>query len=891
MSHGAESSERNRNHPEYPLDGCVHELVQAQVELTPDATAIVEGRRQLTYRELNSRANQLAAYLRRRGIGPEAAVAICLKRSTNLLVSMLAVLKAGGVCVPLDPAYPAERLEYMLEDTRAAVLLTQDDVLPFQVKNFTQTIDLPATWGRIERESCDPWTTAVTPKNIAHIIYTSGSTGKPRGVLLTHAGMVNHHVAVQKLFDLQSSDRVLQFSSISFDLALEEIFPTWIAGATLILRTESTPLGARDFIDWIGEQRVSVLDLPTAYWHELVHQLSGLKQPMPATMRLVIVGGEKASPKALACWNRMAAGKIRWINTYGPSEASIIATAYELGADITWESSASVPIGRPIANTQIYLLDRDLHPVPPGTSGELHIGGVGLARGYLNQPQRSIEKFINNPFSSDPEARLYKTGDMARYLPSGEVDFLGRSDDQVKIRGFRVEMGEVESALAQHSEVRESVVVVSEDDRGDKQLVAYVVPVRKPGPAVLQLRRFLTEKLPEYMIPSAFVTLDVLPLTPNGKVDKKALPEPAHGQVGIDKTGKGPRDPLQAQITHIWESVLGKAPIGTEENFFELGGHSLLAVRLMHSMEQAFGKRLPITTILHAPTIEQLAALLRKEKWSPAWSSLVSMRAGGTTPPFFCVHGIGGTVLRFRDLARFIGNDQPFYGLQAQGLDGKLPLHTRVEDMAAHYIKEIQIVQPQGPYYIGGYSFGGMVALEMAQQLRAQGHTLGLVVLLDTFAEDLKSGSLFRTYLTLPLDQQWMHLSRKTKAFRRSLRRRVAMMRLPASIKRVREACYHAARDYRPKPYEGPIVLFRANEKGLSGVNQESVWKCLAPQIEIYEVSGHHGNIVDEPQVHLLAGELKARLETAFRKHGEDQGIESVALVAADRPEGQLEIA
>ena len=891
MSHCAESSASNRNHLECPLDYCVHQLVQAQVERTPDATAIVEGSRRLSYRELDSRANRLAAYLRRRGIGPEVPVAICLKRSTNLVVSMLAVLKAGGVCVPLDPAYPAERLEYMLEDTRAAVLLTQDDVLPFQVKNFTQTIDLPAAWGRIDRESSDPWACAVTPGNIAHIIYTSGSTGKPRGVLLTHAGMVNHHVAAQKLYDLQSSDRVLQFSSISFDIALEEIFPTWIAGATLILRTESTPLGARDFMHWIGEQRVTVLDLPTAYWHELVHQLSGLKQPMPPTMRLVIVGGEKASAKALASWNRLVAGKIRWINTYGPSEASIIATAYEPSADITWESSASIPIGRPIANTQIYLLDPDLHPVPSGTSGELHIGGVGLARGYLNQPQRSIEKFIKNPFRTDPEARLYKTGDMARFLPNGEIDFLGRCDNQVKIRGFRVEMGEVESALAQHSEVQESVVVVSEDDRGSKQLVAYVVPVRKPGPAVLQLRSFLTEKLPEYMIPSAFVTLDRLPLTPNGKVDKKALPDPAPGQLGVGQKGKGPRDPLQAQIVHIWESVLGKAPIGTDENFFDLGGHSLLAVRLLHSMEQAFGKRLPITTILHAPTIEQFAALLQKEKWSPAWSSLVSMRASGTTPPFFCVHGIGGTVLRFRDLARFMGNDQPFYGLQAQGLDGKLPLHTRVEDMAAHYIKEIQIVQPRGPYYIGGYSFGGMVALEMAHQLGAEGHALGLVVLLDTFAEDLKSGSLFRTYLTLPLDQQWMHLSRKAKAFRRGLRRRITMMRLPAPLKHVREACSQAARNYRPKPYEGPIVLFRANEKGLSSVNQESVWKCLAPQIEVYEVSGHHGNIVDEPQVHLLAGELKARLETAFRKHGEEQGLQSVTLAVADSPEGQLEIA
>ena len=715
MSHRFEPDHGNPILLEFWVDHCVHDLVQMQAERTPDAIAVVDGDRLLTYRSLDSRANRLAAYLRRQGIKPEVPVAICLKRSTDLMVSMLAVLKAGGACVPLDPAYPAERLEYMLRDTRAPLLLTQDELLPPRVRDVTEMIDLPATWGVIDQESSDQRASGVTPKNLAYIIYTSGSTGKPRGVLLTHAGLVNHHIAVQKLYGLRSSDRVLQFSSISFDIAVEEIFPTWIAGATLILRTEATPLGGRDFVRWIGEHEITVLDLPTAYWHELIHQLSDLEQPIPAAMRLVIVGGEKASAKALASWTKLVAGRVRWINTYGPSEASIIATAYEPRADRVWEASESIPIGRPIANTQIYLLDRDLNPAPEGTSGELHIGGVGLARGYLNQPQLSAEKFIINPFTADPGARLYKTGDMARRLPNGEIEFLGRADDQVKIRGFRVEMGEVESALAQHPGVQEPVVVVRKNDAGDGQLVAYVVPVRKPWPPALELRNFLRERLPDYMVPSAFMILDTLPLTPNGKVDKKALPAPVLAQAARDQKRKSPADVLQAQLAQIWESVLDKRPIGVDEDFFELGGHSLLAVRLMHSVERTFAKKLPITTLLHAPTIEQLANLLQKEKWSPAWSSLVLMQGSGTKPPFFCVHGIGGTVLRFRDLARRFGSDQPFYGLQAQGLDGKLPFHTRVEDMAAHYIKELQIVQSQGPYYLGGYSFGGMVALEMAQ--------------------------------------------------------------------------------------------------------------------------------------------------------------------------------
>jgi amino acid adenylation domain-containing protein len=873
------------------VDSCVHELVQAQAERNPDAIALVEGEKQLTYRELDASANRLASYLVKRGAGPEIPVALCLKSSTDLMVSLLGVLKAGAACVPLDPNYPAERIEYMLADAQAPLLLTREGLLPAGVSTVTQTIDLASEWQAIDRESSDRYESKVASTNLAYIIYTSGSTGKPRGVLLTHAGLVNHHITVQGLYDLKPTDRVLQFSSISFDISVEEIFPTWVAGATLVLKTENTPLDARGFVQWIAEWGVTVLDLPTAYWHELVHQLSELKQGMPATMRLVIVGGEKASATALAAWNKLVAGRVRWINTYGPSEASIIATAYEPNGDSLMEGAA-IPIGRPIANTQVYLLDNDLKPVPEGMGGELHIGGVSLARGYLNHPQLTAEKFIKNPFSDHASARLYKTGDMARYLKSGDIEFLGRSDDQVKIRGFRVEMGEVESTLGQYPGIHGAVVLAREVGSDGKQLAAYIVPSGKRQLSISKLKKFLSEKLPDYMIPSAFVMLDSLPLTPNGKVDKKALPEPPVVESVREKKVKAPRNLFEAQLVQIWESVLGKRPIGVDDNFFDLGGHSLLAVRLMHSMEQSFGKRLPITTLLEAPTVERLAALLQKEKSTSPWSSLVPIRGGGIRPPFFCVHGIGGTVLRFRDFAHLLGSDQPFYGLQAQGLDGVRPPYTRIEEMAAHYIKEVQAVQPDGPYYLGGYSFGGMVALEMAHQLRARSHSVGLVVLLDTFPGQLKStGGLFRTYLNLPVNEQWGHLTRKTKAFRRSLRRRVAMLRLPRTLKNVRDACYQAARTYRAKSYDAPTVLFCAREQGLSGVNRESMWKSLAPQIEIYEVDGHHGNIVDEPQVRELADKVKSQLDKAFRKAYEDAPTQYVTLPSSGGSESQMEIA
>jgi aspartate racemase len=634
-----------------------------------------------------------------------------------------------------------------------------------------------------------------------------------------------------------------------------------MSGATLVLKTPQMPLSGREFLAWIRERQITVLDLPTAYWHELVHQMSDTKQALPPKLRRVIVGGEKASANALIAWRKVAGDRVQWINTYGPTEASVIATSFEpQGSEIP----AVLPIGRPIANTQIHVLDSHLQPVPVGLRGELHIGGAGVARGYLNRPEMTAEKFIADPFRQTPGARLYKTGDMARFLPSGEIEFLGRADHQVKIRGFRVELGEIEAALSQHPAVSDPVVVVREDDSGAKNLLAYFVAKQQPAPKGTELRRFLKDGLPEYMVPHAFVALSSLPLTPNGKVDRRALPAPSADDLAVEEGFSVPKDALESELVKLWEQLLGRRPIGVQQNFFELGGHSLLAVRLMHRIEQEFGKRLPITTLLQAPTIEQLANVLRGEGCSSDWSSLVPIKPSGSKLPLFCIHGGGGAVMVYRELAQHLAPDQPMYGLQAQGLDGKQPRLNRVEDMAAHYLKEIRAVQPEGPYFLGGLSFGGTVAFEMAQQLHAQGQQVGLLFLFDTFPKGYESKVvLLRKLWQMPRNEQFEYIGRKISRYQ--LQKRIYRHFLPRALKDVREAINQAGMQYEMRRYPGPVTLFCASEKSLRGVRDPYAgWQSLAAGgLEVYEIPGGHVSILAEPQVRVLAQHLRACLERA----------------------------
>jgi len=867
-------AEWNNTQAEYPSEQCVHQLVEAQVRRTPDASAVIQGatrsreKRRLSYRELNRSANQLAHYLKKKSVGPEVVVGICLRRSPELMIALLGVLKAGGACLPLDPDYPKERLAYMLEDSQASVLLTQPDLLPRLGKVNAEVVLMEPKLAILEGESGENPEAAATAGSLAYLIYTSGSTGKPRGVLLTHRGLVNHNVAAIPLYGIEASDRVLQFASISFDIAIEEIWPSWMAGATLVLRTAEMPMGASEFLGWIREQRLTVLNLPTAYWHELVRELAESGQTVPENLRLVIVGGEKASSAAYKSWLKAGGDRVRWINTYGPTEASVIATSYE--PNPAQAVPQNLPIGRPIANTEIYILDENLKPVPVGTPGELHIGGPGLARGYLNRPEMTAAKFILHPFRNH-DARLYKTGDSARYLPTGDIEFIGRTDFQVKIRGYRVELGEIEAALEKVPGVRECVVIACEED-GEKRLAGYVVASLERAPTPSDLRGFLKKELPEYMVPADFVFLKALPLTPNGKVDRRALPAPEASAAIAHGEAMAPRDAVETQLVKIWEQVLSTRPIGVHDNFFELGGHSLMAVRLMGRVEKAFARQFPITALVQAPTIAQFAELVRNDETGDLWSSLIPLQAEGSKPPFFFVHGLGGTVLRYHELAVHMAPDQPFYGIQAPGLDGKQTRLKSVDSLAAHYLGQVRGVQPEGPYFLGGYSFGGLVALEMARSLLAQGYQVALLAMVDTYPGVPKStGSLLDRFFGLTPKQKLAYTKKRLKRYGKGIKRRIDLLSMPLPLKQVREACAVAERRYVPQVYPGKIVLFRASEKALRGLDDaQGGWSQYASGgLEIREIDADHGNILNGVQVARLAEAMRASLEQARSDHPE----------------------
>ena len=845
----------NRTEAEYPCESCVHELIEAQVARTPNATAVEHAARRLTFLELNQRANQLAHFLRKRGIGTESKVGVCLRRSLELPVALLAVLKAGAACVPLDPAYPKERLTYMLEDSQTSLVLTQPGLLA-EVTDFdVEVINLDRDWKLFSAESDEKPRSGAKPENLAYVIYTSGSTGKPRGVLLRHGGLVNHNVAAARLFGLSSSDRMAQFASISFDIAIEEIFPTWISGGALIVREEAASLAIDDFLHWVDDNRITALDLPTAYWHELVRELSESAMSLPKSLRIVIVGGEKASSAALTAWRKFAGSRVRWVNTYGPTETSVIVSSFEPNA--SEEIPAILPIGRPIANTKIYILNKNLQPLPLGIAGDLYVSGPGLARGYHNRPEITAERFVDNPFI--PGARMYKTGDLARYLVDGNLEFAGRIDDQVKIRGYRIELAEIEAMLGSHPGIHEVVVTARENKSGEKTLVAYLVPTREKVPTSSEVRSYLEQKLPHYMVPSAFVLLEVMPKTPNGKVDKRSLPAPKVSDFAEAQEYVAPQGELQTQLVKIWEMVLDKKPVGIRDNFFELGGHSLLAARLMHRIEQQLGERLPLSALLQAPTIEQLAALLHHQEASTGFSTLVAIQSEGTKPPFFCVHGVGGNVVGFRDLAKHLGNDQPFYAIQPQGLDGKHECLTNIQEMAERYIQEIRRVQPEGPYRIGGYSFGGLVAYEMAQILESQGVDVALLALFDTYPGKMQSrASQLKNLRTLPVKEQLSFVWKKGTFVLSTLQKRLELQFLPRALRNVRQGCAKAAANYDVQPYKRRVTLFRVREKSVGSLNDPYAiwWRVAAGGVDLREISGDHLSLLKEPQVRLMAEEL-----------------------------------
>lgn len=596
-----------------PEGATVVSLVEAQVDRTPDATAVVHADQRLSYAELDARANRLAHHLRGLGVGPDAPVAVCAQRCTELAVALLGVLKAGGACLPLDPSYPAARLRFMLDDAAPPVLLTLEHLAGVLPAYDGHLLRLDADWSQIAPDRTGRPAAAAEPDHLAYVIYTSGSTGNPKGVMLDHRGLVNHHLAVVDLYGLGAGDRVAQFCSISFDVSIEEILPTWVAGGTVVLRADDVPILGAAWLDWLRRTAVSVLNLPTAYWHEWVRDLDARGERVPDDVRLVVVGGEKALGAGYNAWLRVGGDRIPWVNAYGPAEASVLATAYRPARREPLPDGVDPPIGRPVANTTVHLLDDGGDPVAPGDPGDLHIGGVGLARGYLNRPELTAARFVPDPFSDRSGARLYRTGDLVRLLPDGNLGFVGRVDEQVKVRGFRIECREVESVLARHDDVAEAVVVAREDEPGDRRLVAYVVGALPTPVTPAELRRFLADQLPAYMVPSAFVRLDALPLSPNGKVARDALPPPGAARADLPTAWVAPTTATEKAVAAIWSGVLGVPDLGADDDFFELGGHSLQATQVVAQVRDTFGVQVGVGVLLDAPTVAALAAAIEAQ--------------------------------------------------------------------------------------------------------------------------------------------------------------------------------------------------------------------------------------------------------------------------------------
>ncbi|MEY2466676.1 MAG: hypothetical protein QOD03_1197, partial [Verrucomicrobiota bacterium] len=587
---------------EFPLDKNYAHHFEAQAARNPLATALRFQGEELTYAAVNERANQLAYHLQSLGVGPEALVAVCLERTLELPIALLAVLKAGGAYLPLDRSYPRERLDYMLNDSGAKVLITTKDALAdLNVSDF-KIVCLDDAAQQQQIRNCpakNPFCRA-TPDNLAYVIYTSGSTGQPKGVQITQRSLLNHNFAVSGAYRLGPSDRVLQFSPVSFDISVEEIFPSLLSGCAVVLRTDEVLSSTLSFLKFVAEEQLTVLNLPTAYWHEIVEHLEN--NFLPPALRLVVIGGEKASDEAWHRWKQRVGDSVTLINSYGPTETTVIATLHVARPD-----DETLPIGRPIANMQALILDTELQPAPLGETGELHLGGIGIARGYLNRPELTEKKFIPNPFKEIPSARLYKTGDLARFRDDGALEFVGRIDEQVKIRGFRIELGEIESALRSHPGLKEAVVVAREEAPGKKKLVAYFVPRDSAAPNVSELLNFVKGKLPNYMVPSAFVKMGTLPMTPAGKVDRRGLPDPGDTRPELDQQFVAPRTPIEEVVARIWSDVLGVSEVGVLDNFFDLGGHSLLATQVISRMREELQVEVPLANLFRFPTVSLLS--------------------------------------------------------------------------------------------------------------------------------------------------------------------------------------------------------------------------------------------------------------------------------------------
>ncbi len=716
---------------------CLPEQFEKQAALRPDAIAVVYEDQALSYAELNERANRLAQMLISEGVGPEQFVALALPRSLEMAVGLLAVLKAGAAYLPLDPDYPADRIAFMLKDAQPAFIMTNTKAanhIP-PVENVPKIVlDDPELAEKLntypaENPKNKDRTQPLSPLNTAYVIYTSGSTGVPKGVMIPHQNVTRLFAATEHWFRFSSDDIWTMFHSYAFDFSVWEIWGPLLHGGRLVIVPHHVSRSPEAFLRLLVKEGVTVLNqTPSAFYQFMQAEREQPDLGQALSLRYVIFGGEALELSRLEDWyNRHPENRPQLINMYGITETTVHVSYIELDRSMAALRANSL-IGCGIPDLGVYVLDERLQPVPPGVAGELYVSGAGLARGYLGRPGLTSERFIADPFGP-PGTRMYRTGDVARLRADGSLDYVGRADHQVKIRGFRIELGEIEAALVQHPQLEDAAVIVREDQPGDKRLAAYVIPSEETFDTA-ELRKYAAERLPDYMVPAAFMTMKELPLTPNGKLDRKALPAP---DFAAAVTGRGPRTPQEEILCDLFMEVLHLPRVGIDDRFFDLGGHSLLAVQLMSRIREALGVELSIGNLFEAPTVAGLAERLEMGSSQSALDVLLPLRTSGDKPPLFCVHPAGGLSWCYAGLMTNIGTDYPIYGLQARGIGQREELPKTLDDMAADYIKQIRTVQPKGPYHLLGWSLGGNVVQAMATQLQNQGEEVSLLVMLDAY--------------------------------------------------------------------------------------------------------------------------------------------------------------
>ncbi len=874
----------NQTNTNYTQDKTLVDLFEEQVNKTPDNIALVFEEQSLTYQELNQKANQLAHFLHQNyQIKPDTLIGICVERSLDMAIALLTVLKAGAAYVPVDPSYPEERIKYILENSKISLLLTQSFINNKLSGFFSDFSGQLINLDRLNFESfpCHNLALQSKPNDLAYVIYTSGSTGQPKGVMVEHKGLCNLALVEIETFDVHPSSRVLQFASFSFDAFIWEVLMAWGGGATLYLGNKDNLMPGLPLVERLRDDAITHITLPPS-------ALAVLPWENLPSLQTIIVAGEACSPELVKKWSQ---GR-NFFNGYGPTEGSVCAT---IAKYTSFEEK--ITIGRPIPNVQVYILDSHLQPVSIGVPGELHIGGAGLARGYLDRPDLTAEKFIEVNLLGKIE-RIYKTGDLAKWQNDGNIEFLGRIDHQIKLRGFRIELGEIEAVLLKHPAIKEVIVNLHKTEN-NQQLVAYVT-----GELIddlsQQLKQHLKTHLPDYMIPSQIIRLDKFPLTPNGKIDRQALPHPNHESQSLYEA---PRNNIEQQLTEIWSLIVECEKISIHDNFFDLGGHSILAIKLLNEIQKNFNQELSLTSLFQNPTIAQLAQQLSQFEVQPSISDLLVLQPSGQKISIFCVAGSNGHAFYFRDFAMNFADEHPVYGLETPGRDGSHPLPISVEDHASSLIKTLQQKQPKGPYILIGYSSGCSVALEMAFQLEQQGEIISLLGIFDaglvanpdyiTKRSDLdwiwnmierieavKGISLGLHYEQLAAqsdDQNRWYLAAEALYHHNVLPEHSTLSLLRTNLEVMKRVTLNYAA-YKPNfVISAPIVLFRAQDvkeivvqehQAMSHYQQSDWgWQPYSNKpVQVVSVPGNHGQMLYEPNVKILADQLKKSIQEHFNQ-------------------------